>query len=83
MTCNRTKESGVDLQIEKGIPVPEKGQGKGVSFAQFLRGVEVGDSFLFPKAKRASLTGSLRLASPAKFTSRSVDETNVRVWRIE
>lgn len=71
-----------DIKIEKGVPLPRANQ-RGFGLADVLAKMEVGDSFLVPKHKRQGLFAYFRNAKPAKFTSRTVDEENVRVWRVE
>ena len=71
------------LQIEKDVPVPEKMRARMNGLAGVLRSMEVGDSFLWPKARRNSLAATMARLKPRVFTSRSVDDENVRVWRVE
>jgi hypothetical protein len=71
----------MDLKIESGIPMPKQGGSQGNTVQQTLRNLGVGDSFLYPKAKRSSL-GSMYVRVPgAKFATRSVDANTIRVWR--
>jgi hypothetical protein len=44
--------------------------------------MKVGDSFLLPKGKRASIATQAKIAG-IKTMTRTVDEATVRVWRIE
>lgn len=71
------------FKIEKGIPLPGEKGSTAATAAQTLRNMEVGDSFLYPKEKRANLfTTAYRLAG-IKIATRSVDDKSVRVWRTE
>lgn len=69
-----------DIQIEKGVPLPEYGKLSGS-----LRRMGIGDSILFPSVHSASLQSilsRLRKGSPGlKFTSRKT-EGGIRVWRL-
>lgn len=72
----------MDIKIEQGVPIPARNR-KGGGLTATLKQMIVGDSFLWPKAKRGYLTTYFQKVPEAKFTSRTVDEENVRVWRVE
>lgn len=72
----------MSIVIEKGIPIPPPAGGK-TGLRAILGGMEVGDSFLLPKEKRAGLFTYFRMEQDKKFTSRTVSETEVRVWRVK
>jgi hypothetical protein len=79
----RDEEGGrmTDLQIEKNVPMPAK-RGKGGGLIAVLSAMEIGDSFVYPKVKRNSLSAYFCRFPERKYSSRSIDVTNVRVWRI-
>lgn len=81
-TATKPKEHELTIAIDKGVPLPAKNTARG-NLMGTLVALEVGDSFLFPKAKRNSLACYFGRIHGKKFTSRSVDEANVRVWRTE
>lgn len=67
-----------DLKIEKGIPLPARTRQGGMS--QVMREMVVGDSVLWPLAKRTSLNPlAARLA--IKIATRKEGVDHVRVWR--
>lgn len=84
------------FKIEKGIPTPPPGRGRGVgSQFPFADMGEVGDSFLVEldpeegaenenkllvRRVRQAALGASRKYSPAKFTVRKVED-GLRVWR--
>lgn len=72
----------MSIAIEKGLPIPAKNTARG-DLMGALTALEVGDSFLWPKAKRNQLGGYYVRFPGKKFTSRSVDTTSVRIWRTE
>lgn len=72
----------MSIELEKGIPVPEKAYAKS-GLLQTLKVMEIGDSFVWPKAKRGGLPTYFRQIHNAKFTSRTIDNDSVRVWRTE
>jgi hypothetical protein len=66
--------------IESNIPVPMALLGRTP-----LSYMEVGDSFVAPitdRAKIASTMTRLKNKYGMSFTSRSIDEKNIRVWRL-
>jgi hypothetical protein len=71
-----------ELKIDKGTPVPSQVLARN-GLTALLRGMDVGDSFLYPKVKRTNLHPLFQRIAGSKFATRSADETNVRVWRIE
>ncbi len=71
------------MKIEKGIPIPPKGGNRSSGAAQLLRGMEIGDSVVFPSKNRH---GYYTLAKYAgiKVVVRAIPNTEtVRVWRTE
>lgn len=71
-----------ELKIEKGVPIPETQNGKR-GLIGTLNQLEVGDSMLYPLAKRTSISSAWLRIPNKKFTSRAVDEQNIRIWRVE
>jgi hypothetical protein len=71
-----------EIKIEKNVPLPAP-KHKTSAFIQTLRDMDVGDSFVYPKAKRANLGGYFCRFPDRKFCSRSIDETQIRIWRLE
>jgi hypothetical protein len=69
------------VKIDKGIPLPKKGNTSGLPFAD----LNVGDSF-FIEGKRPSEVSNLRTyfqkKLKVKFASRMVDG-GTRIWRIK
>ena len=72
------------IVIEKGIPMPSRNTTHAYPFAQ----MEVGDSFVVPKARKAGLAQAARTYTTktdgtVKFTLRTskVDD-EVRMWRV-
>jgi hypothetical protein len=70
-----------ELQIDKGVPMPEK-RAKGTGLIAVLAAMETGDSFTFPKEKRNQLSAYFCRFPTRKYSSRSINEKQVRVWRI-
>lgn len=68
-----------DIVIEKGIPIPEGRSG----VTSLLRSMAIGDSIVISRRKRESWGPTLKRLAPMKFTGRSIDEVNVRLWRVE
>lgn len=69
----------MEVKIEKCIPIPNRaGHRSGLTAA--LRSLEVGDSFLWPKTKRASIIPAATLVR-IKVATRAEGD-HVRVWRI-
>lgn len=72
------------IKIEHNIPI----KGIKVSRSKFpFKDMEVGDSFKVPKSKRSGALASAcgygaRQEPEQKFTSKIVDDRNVRIWRI-
>ncbi len=66
--------------IESNIPVPGYGMGKTP-----LSYMNVGDSFVAPIANRGSIASTmsrLKKKHGKVYTSRSIDENNMRIWRV-
>jgi hypothetical protein len=72
----------MSVVIEKGVPIPPPAGGK-TGLRAILEKLEVGDSFLWPKEKRTGLFNYFRMEQGKKFTSRTVSESEVRVWRVK
>ena len=73
------------LDIESGIPIPSSGgQRNRPGLTSTLRALQVGDSFVVPKERRAALSVAMmreRLRNGTEFTSRLIDDGRVRTWR--
>ena len=68
------------LKIESGIAIPaHRGRDQ---YMDAMREMKVGESFLFPLAKRNNIGGYGRSLG-MKFTTRAVDDETCRVWRVE
>lgn len=61
--------------INKNIKIPKK-QGT----TEFMKGLEVGDSFVIDLDKRAGLT-QLAMQIGIKITTKKINEEEARVWR--
>lgn len=72
----------MSIQIEKGIPIGKHGNERG-GVLSTLRAMEIGDSFLLPKDKRNGLFATANRVKGRKFVTRTVDESSVRVWRVQ
>lgn len=74
------KQIPVEFEIDKGIPVK-------VSSSKYpLEEMEVGDSFLAPKNQRPSISTRMTMLKKTmgrEYTSRTVSEDEVRVWRVK
>lgn len=83
MTTKRPKATFLDLSkvtIESGIPVPEPGQ----EWREFLSRFKVGDSAALPSQYLIKLRAAIKAAKAAGhgvFTTKSIAEGAVRVWR--
>jgi hypothetical protein len=69
----------MEILIEKNVPLPPLKKG----ITGMLESMEVGDSIVITRDQRASWYSMLKRLSPKRFTSRSVDELMVRLWRVE
>lgn len=75
----------MEVQIEKGVPIPPKATGRNKPRTHPLWLLEVGDSYLFTgKAQTdlASRAGRISRESGRRFVTRKA-EGGVRVWRIK
>ena len=74
----------MDIEIEKGIPIPVKRANAKNNFVAILRSMEVGDSFLFDRTeiKQSSFYVSARRLG-LKITVREVNKKQSRLWRTE
>jgi hypothetical protein len=78
-------------QIEKNIPIPKRSTGvgeRGMSFCDFLRNLEVNDSFIIPKndeTKRPIYRAVHATAHRVgiKVSTRVQTDGSVRVWRVQ
>ena len=73
------------IQIESGIPVPEKRFSKWREYAAAVEKFEVGQSILCIDMKSAVLSTAVIAKSRRagkRFTSRTIGK-DVRIWRIE
>lgn len=66
-------------QVDSGVPIPQE------RLEQLpLEKLEVGESFLFPLAKRRSVqtvASRMKKEKGKEFTVRKMDENNARIWR--
>lgn len=66
--------------IEEDVPIPEDKP----SFTAQIIGLNVGESFMFPKSNRPSvqsIASKVKAASKKEFVVRIVDADNCRIWR--
>lgn len=71
----------MEYEIENGIPVPQKGH-RDRGFTHTLRLLEVGQSFVSDKPNTSNVT-KIGNATGRRFTTRHIDATHVRVWRVK
>lgn len=78
----------MEIQVEKGIPIPEPGRRKRGERLYPFREMEIGDSFVVEKNGRKSWSFIFTQITEAqkvhniKLTSRTTDDgTKIRVWR--
>ncbi len=69
------------IQIESGVPIPEKRAGLW-SLADQMREMKVGDSFVMPPDYKSNSANSVGSSIGIKVTTRKLPE-GTRVWRIE
>lgn len=65
--------------IEEDVPIPDK-----PTFTAQMIALEVGESFVFPKSKRASvqsIASKIKTDGKKEFTIRVLDDDTCRVWR--
>jgi hypothetical protein len=75
--------SSFPIVIEKGIPIPPAAKRvKGKSTKINLKHMEIGDSFVIPFRKTTGLYSYAKSMS-LRILVRYIDDTNVRVWRME
>jgi hypothetical protein len=70
----------VDYRVETGVPVPVEVASKSIPIGN----LDVGESILFPKARRAYVqtkASRLKKSDGMEFTVRVVDDKHCRVWR--
>lgn len=65
------------IEIEKGMPMPERRIG---GLAKTLLSMAVGDSIVLPLKSRNALQSN-KPKDMRKFVSRSISDTEIRVWR--
>jgi hypothetical protein len=70
------------LKIERGIKLPDRTRGTRNPMIAMLEKMKDGDSFLYPMLKRPELSYCARKAGVV-ITTRMVDETTVRCWRVK
>lgn len=68
------------INIESGIPVPSKNEGKS-TLTSLFRKLKIGDSMLLPVYMRTSMSSYAKLAR-IKITCRSISKLEFRVWRV-
>lgn len=72
------KKSDLLYEIEKNIPIPPPSQwGKNLNF---IKKLEVGDSFVVEKRSRGSIVTSAR-RTEIVLATRVLEDGRVRVWR--
>lgn len=69
-------------KIEKGIPLPGLRSWRRSELRRLLSSLEIGDSVLFPLAKRTQVSNAAK-AVGIRVITRTVDATNIRIWRVE
>ena len=82
----------MDIKIDKGIPIPDqnfKGENsKSFLYRKAFSEMEVGDSFVievespYDKMKARSILHKVSTYSGIKCTTRTMEDDNLRVWRI-
>jgi len=74
----------MNIKIESGIPMPEPDNNRAGpgSIRALLESMKVGDSFLYPISKRASIIPSA-LRYKMKVTTRRETDSHCRVWRVK
>lgn len=79
----------MSFRIDKNVPLTDAFR-KGIGFHSPARiaceGMEVNDSFEFPKALYGRVIGAAKLCGKKngrEFTIRRVSETSSRIWRIK
>jgi hypothetical protein len=70
------------IKIQKGVPIPQLTWASKNPLVLAMAKMKNGDSFLYPVMKRSYLSIAAKRAGIV-ITTRSVDEANVRVWRIK
>lgn len=71
----------MNIQIEKGVPIPDRHHSFTHGMTGAIRSMAIGDSFVIPKEQRTSVINCSR-ASGAKLSVRKISDTEVRVWRV-
>lgn len=76
------KEKGMELKIEKGVPLPECHSFR-AEVQKMCESMEVGDSFTVPLEDRNRFSVALRAAFPNRYfiSRRDVEGGEVRFWR--
>ena len=73
------------IKIDKDVPMPRKWSKRG-EYAETLRTMEVGDSFILGAGNRTSVASAMQTLKPCKFAIRTVEVDGakaLRVWRVE
>jgi len=76
-----TNMEQIEVNIEKGIPIPPKARTK-VGLTDALRRCEVGDSFLIETANRTGMY-SIAYNLGVKIVVRKINKQQYRIWRSE
>jgi len=71
-----------ELKLEHGIEIPTHAREITSKVRLLMVKMKVGDSYLYPRARRTSLAQVAKLAK-IRIATRSVDDNHVRVWRIK
>lgn len=71
----------MNIQIEKGVPIPDRNHSVTHGMTGAIRSMAIGDSFVMPKQQRTSVTNCARAAG-AKVSIRKISDTEIRVWSV-
>ncbi len=66
----------MSIVIEKNVVMPQRGE-----LTKVLRGMEIGDSFLYPVSSRTTVR-PIAVHAGIKIATRKVSNTEIRVWRV-
>jgi len=77
------EETEPTIKIDRNIPIPNTFErGMGCRVTGVVRKLKVGESFVLNKARRVAAISAARNIG-VKVTTRSISETEIRVWRIK
>lgn len=80
MICRMEKNSC--FKIDKGIPIPRSHIHQPNSFVNTLKAMKIGDSVQVSKRTHPNWIGAAHRHG-MKVTSRTMSDTEVRIWRIK